>query len=114
MYYASFVRIFNFGSEDYDPEFYPDVETDDYFMSDEEIEKFLLNYLEYSGDTKTTIAEITTEFNIHTTYIAFSKFAMGHNLWPIKITVTSRLMISHQHPRRFRSSWRELFELRSW
>ena len=77
MYYASFVRIFNFGSEDYDPEFYPDVETDDYFMPDEEIEKFLLNYLEYSGDAKTTIDEITTEFNIHTTYIAFSKFAVS-------------------------------------
>ena len=77
MYYASFVRIFNFGSEDYDPEFYPDVETDDYFMPDEEIEKFLLNYLQYSGDTTTTIDEITTEFNIHTTYIAFSKFALS-------------------------------------
>ena len=46
-------------------------------MPDEEIEKFLLNYLEYSGDKTTTIGKITTEFNIHTTYIAFSKFAMS-------------------------------------
>ena len=74
MYYASFVRIFSFGSEDYDPEFSPDVESDDYFIPDEEIEEFLLNYLKYSGDTETTIEEMTAEFNIHTTYIAFSKF----------------------------------------
>ena len=74
MYYASFVRIFNFGSEDYDPEFSPDVELDEYFIPDEEIEEFLLNYLEYSGDTETTIEEMTAEFNIHTIYIAFSKF----------------------------------------
>ena len=38
------------------------------------IEEFLLNYLKYSGDTETTIEEMTAEFNIHTTYIAFSKF----------------------------------------
>ena len=74
MYYASFVRIFNIGSEDYDPENFPDVEFDDYFMPHEIIEKFLLNYLEYSGDATTTIEEITTEFNIHTAYLVLSKF----------------------------------------
>ena len=87
MYYASFVRIFNFGSEDYDPDFFPDVKLDDYFMPGEEIEKFLLNYLDYSGDTKTSIEEITTEFNIHTTYITFSKFSLSR-----KYKVTSMLV----------------------
>ena len=77
LYYASFVRVFNIGSEDYDPENFPDVEFDDYFLSDEDIEEFLLNYLEYSGDTTNTIEEITTEFNMHTAYLALRKIAVG-------------------------------------
>ena len=79
LYYASFVRVFNIGDEDYDPENFPDFESEDYFLPDEVIEEFLLNYLEYSGDTTTTIEEITTEFNIHTAYLALSKIAIGLN-----------------------------------
>ena len=94
MYYASFVRIFNFGSEDYDPEFFPDVELDDYFMPDKQIEKFLLNYLDYSGDTRTTIEEITTEFNIHTTYITFSKFSSSRKYKVTSISVTESSALS--------------------
>ena len=79
LYYASFVRVFNIGGEDYDPENFPDVETEDYFLPDEVIEEFLFNYLEYSGDTTTTIEEITTEFNMHTAYLALSKIAVSRN-----------------------------------
>ena len=59
--------------EGYDPEVLPDVDLG-YFLPDDVIEDFLSTYLKYSGDTTTSIEEITTEFNIHTTYLCFSKF----------------------------------------
>ena len=72
IYYASFVNVFNLNGEGYDPEALPDVDLG-YYLPDEYIEDFLATYLKYSGDTTTTIEQITTEFNIHTTYLLFSK-----------------------------------------
>ena len=68
-----------------DPENLPNVETDDYFLPDEEIEKFLLNYLEYSGETTTTIEEITIELNMHTIYLALSKMVGFNDLDDIDV-----------------------------
>ena len=85
LYYASYVRVFNIGSDMPDPENLPDVETDDYFLPDEEIEEFLLNYLKYSGETTTTIEEITIEINMHTIYLALSKMVGFNDLDDIDI-----------------------------
>ena len=73
IYYASFVNVFNL---DNDPGLglpdLPDVDLG-YYLPDDAIEEFLGTYLKYSGDTTTSIEQITTEFNIHTTYLLFSK-----------------------------------------
>ena len=66
------MNVFNLTGESYDPEALPDVDLG-YYLPDDAIEDFLATYLKYSGDTTTSIDEITTEFNIHTTYILFSK-----------------------------------------
>ena len=66
------MNVFNLTGESYDPEALPDVDLG-YYLPDDDIEDFLATYLKYSGDTTTSIDEITTEFNIHTTYILFSK-----------------------------------------
>jgi len=75
IYYASFVNIFNLNGEGYDPEVLPDVDLG-YYLPDAYIEDFLTTYLKYSGDTTTTIKEITTEFNIHTTYLVFMQIVL--------------------------------------
>ena len=95
LYYASYVRVFNIGSDMPDPENLPNVETDDYFLPDEEIEEFLLNYLEYSGETTTTIEEITTELNMHTIYLALSKMIDFDDLDEIDVCVTTNVQTKH-------------------
>ena len=61
--------------EGYDPEapVLPDVDLG-YYLPDDVIEDFLATYLEYSGDSKTSIERITAEFNVHTTYLVFGMF----------------------------------------
>ena len=61
--------------EGYDPEVpvLPDVDLG-YYLPDDVIEDFLTTYLKYSGDSQTSIERITTEFNVHTTYLIFGKF----------------------------------------
>ena len=95
MYYASYVRVFNIGSDMPDPENLPNVESDDYYLPDEEIKEFLLNYLEYSEDTTTTIEDITTEFNMHTTYLALCKMVGFTNLGGIDVGDKTSC---HRHP----------------
>ena len=89
IYWASFVNVFNLNGEGYDPEapVLPDVDLG-YYLPDDVIEDFLATYLEYSGDSKTSIERITAEFNVHTTYLLFGMFlkliqtrhAFGHGL----------------------------------
>ena len=60
--------------EGYDPEVLPDVDLG-YYLPDDVIEDFLATYLKHSGDSQTSIERITTEFNVHTTYLLFGKFS---------------------------------------
>ena len=76
IYWASFVNVFNLNGDGYDPEVpvLPDVDLG-YYLPDDVIEDFLTTYLKYSGDSQTSIEKITTEFNVHTTYLIFGKLS---------------------------------------
>ena len=81
------MNVFNLNGEGYDPEALPDVDSG-YYLPDEYIEDFLATYLKYSGDTTTSIEEMTIEFNIHTTYLLFSSpsdLSQGNSAGPVAV-----------------------------
>ena len=72
IYYASFVNVFNL---DGDPGLglpdLPDVDLG-YYLPDDAIEDFLATYLNYSGDTTTSIEQITSRKTIWTRWLNVS------------------------------------------
>ena len=65
-----------YGTSYFDPDNIPDLNFDDYFISDEKTENFLQSYIESSNASETIVQEITTEYNIHMAYIILSKLNM--------------------------------------